>query len=241
MSTKIVIIHLSMKNLVEQASLWLQSEECRSGSIQNRTSLIISLFRNYVSECKEEVCANTALSFHEIIKRIDETSKSINQILAAFLRGNQLEALEKTHKMMQSMKFDRLHSDISLYKCRENDRLFHYTKDEMFHIPYSKRNLVGNQRYSLSGIPCLYVGGSSYICWEELGRKDLSTSNYCGYSLKEDFNMFDMLLPISISNPHQIRRIVLILACSLAADRNTLFKPEYILPQCILHSLIKRT
>ena len=53
--------------------------------------------------------------------------------------------------------------------------------------------------------------------------------------------MFDFLLPVEITNPHQIRRIVLILACSLAAKRDSLFKPEYILSQCILHTLINRS
>ena len=75
------------------------------------------------------------------------------------------------------MKFDKMSPGVPMYKCRENSKLFHFSKDEMFHIPYEKRNLVGNQRFSLSGLPCLYLGGSSYICWEELGRKDLSSTN----------------------------------------------------------------
>ena len=54
-------------------------------------------------------------------------------------------------------------------------------------------------------------------------------------------NIFDLVLPESITNEHQIRRIVLTLACSIAANREHIFKPEYILPQCILHSLIKRS
>ena len=61
------------------------------------------------------------------------------------------------------MKFDKMSSGVPMYKCRENSKLFHFSKDEMFHIPYEKRNLVGNQRFSLSGLPCLYLGGSSYI------------------------------------------------------------------------------
>ena len=139
------------------------------------------------------------------------------------------------------MKFDILSTDVPMYKCRENSKLFHFSKDEMFHIPYDKRHLVGNQRYSLSGLPCLYLGGSAYICWEELGRKDFNTTNFCGYSLKNDIKMFDFLLPMAISDSSQIERIVLVLACSLSAARESLFKPDYILSQCILHSLIFRT
>ena len=230
-----------MKNLVEQASNWLQPETCCSGSIVERTNAVVLAFRSYILEEKQEVCNNTGLPLSLIMDKIDTTDKLIRQILSAFLRGNQQDALQKTHKMMQSMKFDKMSPGVPMYKCRENSKLFHFSKDEMFHIPYEKRNLVGNQRFSLSGLPCLYLGGSSYICWEELGRKDLSSTNYCGYSLKEDINMFDFLLPVEIDNPHQIRRIVLILACSLAANRDSLFKPEYILSQSILHTLINRS
>lgn len=227
-----------MKNLVEQASIWLQSEACRSGNIIERTLGVISAFKKYISEEKKEVCENTGLSMTDITNEIEITEKTIRQILAAFLRGNQQDALQKTYKMTKSMKLDILHTDVPMYKCRENNRLFHFTKDEMFHIPYDKRHLVGNQRYSLSGLPCLYLGGSSYICWEELGRKDFSTTNFCGYSLKEDIKLFDFVLPVAITESQQIGKIVLILACSLAAKRESLFKPEYILSQCILHSLI---
>lgn len=229
-----------MKNLVEQTSLWLQSEMCRSGNIIERTLAVISAFKKYITEEKKEVCDNTGLSFPSIMSEIELTEKTIRQILAAFLRGNQQDALQKTYKMTISMKFDKLGPDMPMYKCRENNRLFHFTKDEMFHIPYDKRHLVGNQRYSLSGLPCLYLGGSSYVCWEELGRKDFSTTNFCGYSLKENVKMFDFVLPVTITESYQIGRVVLILACSLAANRDSLFKPEYILSQCVLHSLIYR-
>ena len=192
-----------MKNLVEQTSIWLQSEECRSGNIIERTLAVISSFKKYISEEKKEVCDNTGLSFTAVMSEIETTEKTIKQILSAFLRGNQQDALLKTYKITKSMKLDLLHTDVPMYKCRENNRLFHFTKDEMFHIPYDKRHLVGNQRYSLSGLPCLYLGGSSYICWEELGRKDFSTTNFCGYSLKEDIKLFDFVLPVAITESQQ--------------------------------------
>lgn len=230
-----------MKNLIEEASGWLQSKDCRSGNILERTKAVVSAFRVYVMNESQDICDNTGLSLSSIIGKINTTEKTIFQILSAFLRGNQHGALQKTYQMMKSMKFEKMSLGIPMYKCRENEKLFHFSKDEMFHIPYDKRNLVGNQRFSLSGSPCLYLGGSSYICWEELGRKDLNSTNYCGYSLNEEINVFDFLLPKEITNPHQIRKIVLILACSLAANRESLFKPEYILSQSILHTLINRS
>ena len=228
-------------NLIEQSSKWLQSDKCRTGSIINKTEAVISSFGRYVSDEREEICNNTGLPYSAVSRKIEMTSKSIRRILTAFLGGNHEDALILTYQMMKAMKFDFIKIEKPLYKCRANEKMYPFSKNEMFHIPFDKRHLVGNQRFSLSGLPCLYLGGSSYICWEELGRKDFNTSNYCGYSLKENVNVFDLILPEKITNEHQIRRVVLTLACSIAADREHIFKPEYILPQCLLHSLIKRS
>lgn len=118
-----------MNNLVEQASQWLQSEACRSGNILERTIAVIACFRKYVVEEKTEICDNTGLSLSTIMGRIDQTESTIRQILSAFLRGNQQDALQKTHKMMQTMKFAVLSPGFPMYKCRENAKLFHFTKD----------------------------------------------------------------------------------------------------------------
>lgn len=232
-----------MENLVQQASLWLQSENCRSGSILERTSFVIGCFRSYVEDNLDKIQQVTGLSGALIFERIYQTSRTIQRVLSAFLRGNQLDALKMTHDLIKSMKFDRLLPEprFPLYKCRENKKLYHLSRDEMFHIPLDKRYLVKNQRFSLSGLPCLYLGGSSYICWEELGRIEINRGNYCGFSLQKEINLFDLKIPQEITNVHQIRRIVLALACSLAANREHDFKSEYILPQCILHSLINRS
>lgn len=230
-----------MRNLVEQAAKWLQDDKKSSGSILERTTSIISCYRTYLEEEKDEIVMKTGLPISTIMDKVGQSEKEIIRILSAFLGGNHQEALESTRTFVLSMNMDILPYKIPLYKCRENNKLFPYPKKDMFHIPYNRRDLVGNQRYSLSGLPCLYLGSSSYICWEELGRKDFTASNFCGYFFKENFNMFDMVLPVEINNPHQIRRVLLILACSLSAKRESLFKPEYILPQCLLHSLIHKS
>lgn len=230
-----------MRNLVEQASEWLQSKSCKEGSIIERTSNVIASFRSYVETEMNEISTNVHLSSSSILEMIDTTSKSIYKILSAYLRGNHHDAHRMTRDMVKSMRFDTIVTNVPLYKCRENTRQFLFSKDEMYHIPYDKRHLVGNQRFSMSGLPCLYLGGSSYICWEELERKDLNHVNFCGYSVHGDIKLFDLLLPSAITNEHQIRRIVIILACSLPARREDIFKTEYVLPQCVLNSLIYRS
>lgn len=57
----------------------------------------------------------------------------------------------------------------------------------MFHIPFELRGKAATQRYSIPGLPSLYLGSSCYICWEELHRPDLNTVN--STRLKKDNNV----------------------------------------------------
>ncbi len=73
-----------MKNLVEQASNWLQSEACRSGNIVERTNTVVSAFRSYILEEKKEVCENTGLSLSSITDKIDATPKLFGRFYQPF-------------------------------------------------------------------------------------------------------------------------------------------------------------
>jgi len=48
------------------------------------------------------------------------------------------------------------------------------SRKDIFHVPFQNRHRVGNQRYSIAGLPCLYLGSSIWICWEELNRPELN-------------------------------------------------------------------
>ncbi len=43
-------------------------------------------------------------------------------------------------------------------------------REDLFHIPFEMRHKVPTDRYSIPGLPCLYLSGSLYTCWEEMGR-----------------------------------------------------------------------
>ena len=53
---------------------------------------------------------------------------------------------------------------------------------EMFHIKYELRGKVQTQRCSFPGLPCLYLGCSSYVCWLELNRPQRLMINEWNYS-----------------------------------------------------------
>ena len=43
------------------------------------------------------------------------------------------------------------------------------TRADLFHVPFQLRHRIAGCRYSIAGVPCLYVSGSLRCCWLELG------------------------------------------------------------------------
>jgi hypothetical protein len=85
-----------------------------------------------------------------------------------------------------------------LYRMR-SDRAVASTgslsRKDIFHIPFEKRRLVSNQRYSVTGLPCLYLGSSIWICWDELGHPDLNNVFVSRFRFAEKVRVLDFQLP----------------------------------------------
>ncbi len=62
----------------------------------------------------------------------------------------------------------------ALYRIRIADPSADIRRSDLFHIPFQLRDRTGLQRFSLPGLPCLYLGRSLFACWEELGRPPMA-------------------------------------------------------------------
>jgi hypothetical protein len=62
---------------------------------------------------------------------------------------------------------------------------------KMSFIPFNKRILVGNERYSAIGIPCLYLSNSTEVCFEEI-TKNLKNKRFSSKSQKLCYSCFDI-------------------------------------------------
>jgi len=227
-----------MDNLIILASSWLQDPVCQTGSVQDRTQGILKMFKDYLRSNKDELQGITGKDIKELINEVVACQNVFGQIIVAYLRGVHYIAIHSAKTFINGVDPTSLPAGARLYKARESSSNYLFGKDDMFHIPYDKRNKIGNQRYSVSGMPCLYLASSSYVCWEELGRVDFQSCNFCGYTNKTEVPFYDFALPSAITQLSDIKRVCIILACSLSAVRESLFKEEYILPQCLLQALI---
>lgn len=142
-----------------------------------------------------------------------------------------------------------------------------YSKNDIFHLPFSKRAKVNNQRYSIGGLPCLYLSNSVYVCWKELDEPKISdtqisrfeqvdpglrildldtTPNSLQIQLKDFYLAFtDIHEPAHLTYLGlAIGTLVswpLLIACSLQVrEPSEPFKQEYIIPQLLLQWVMRQ-
>lgn len=150
-------------------------------------------------------------------------------------------------------------SDKSLYRVRYSESDLRERR-ELFHIPFDMRHRVGTQRYSIAGLPCLYLGTSLYVCWQEMGKPDLNklflsrfkVNRNCkvlnfAYSLEtlkyqgvEEFFIWDEDKNDVNLNIAYVVFFPLLMACSY--NRNygkASFHVEYVIPNLLLQWISK--
>lgn len=114
-------------------------------------------------------------------QQVRETSVLLLQCLREYFRGYPAVAYNALDIALRHLgpHFDMLcpTGDMSqfinpLYRFRMAG-VTPYKPSGLFHIPFELRHIVGSMRYSIPGLPALYLGGSTYVCHLETGSKDL--------------------------------------------------------------------
>lgn len=64
----------------------------------------------------------------------------------------------------------------------------------MLHIPFNKRGLITTQRFSMAGVPCLYLATTSLGCWLELNMPQLELFQIASYKIPNDLKILNMCI-----------------------------------------------
>lgn len=131
----------------------------------------------------------------------------------------------------------------SFYRIRTGDNVVN--RKDIFHIPFSKRTLIANQRYSIAGFPCLYLSNSTYVAWEELHRPSIDSLNFAKLTFSVPLNFInfspaDFMKRLAnasdeLSFFQEVTLYPILLICSIkVSSPNNPFKPEYIFSQFTL-------
>ena len=229
------------------------------------------MFASYLAEFKN-LNSGDAITQHIKAKRseAEQLCDGVKKAVREYLHGFPREAFDAIKEAIQRvgthMRLLRPNHDVAridllreLYRLRaekpnEEPRGMYFSRKDLFHIPFEKRHLVTRQRYSIPGLPCLYLGSTLYVCWEELGRPPFhslyavrfrtlagATITLLDFSAPAaatarfiEHNQSDLDLAI----PVLVARAVcwpLVAACSIRRlNRDAPFIAEYIVPQLIL-------
>jgi hypothetical protein len=212
----------------------------------------------------------TDIKSHRLIIR--SVAEDVIATITAYLDGKHDVAGDRLGNAVKQLQphLDKLSTaDLSkemdhLYRVRKSSTPL-TSKAEMFHIPLDKRHLVAPQRYSIPGVPCLYLGGSLYLCWEELGQPDVELLHMSHFKLRTGQTV--KLLNLVLRPEHVAAFIewqwdkypdrrgwlsdyavstgvcwpLVAISSVRVKHRESPFKPEYIVPQLLLQRVITST
>lgn len=213
---------------------------------------MIKTFDRYIRQVENLRSENRRIS----LGAVKNICNRINETIDLYLTGNSGEAYSTLTALLDVKEIDSAIMNIStsskqtvdLYKARVGNQILS-KRTEIFHLPFDQRHLVKNYRYSITGVPSLYLGTSTYICWLELNQppfSDFWISKYVfnpkenividfTYSIENKINEFKAST-INVGRLNDYLKVwPFIIACSFKTkfpDSN--FQEEYIVPNIIL-------
>jgi hypothetical protein len=200
--------------------------------------------------------------------KIKNLADSIISSLESYVNGDTIEAYSRFENGINQIKkhllikkgvtdIESIKEPEEFYRARTSEgKLF--SRNEMFHIPFELRHLVNSQRYSLPGMPCLYLANSTDLCWEELGKPDfdkiqisrfdltsgefkflnLNHTNHAisffGFDKDGDVDEMAEYFVLQYLSTWPLQAAVSV----IVKHRNHSFKPEYIIPQLLLQWVV---
>lgn len=219
----------------------------------------------YISDLRKrynllEKAAKDADADEESVKIIQNYSKKVIEAIGKYNKGlissshQSIKNLVKGCLNNQLAYCEAVNSDafpgpkdyeLQLFRGRISKDAIPYSALEMLHLPLSLRGLTGNYRFSIPGIPSLYLANSSYACWIELGRPpehDFVVSPVLLEGNQKIFNLAVMnrdvhaLYEFDIDRVHcWLKLLVLMIATSYQInEKDRIFKAEYIISQSIM-------
>jgi hypothetical protein len=200
---------------------------------ENNVSLIKEAIRHYYD-------ANISKA-KEAINNILKTYTSNNYIVSALDDSPAFRGI--TRVLPSPINSDLAKASLSFFKARTRKKK--YSREDFLHIPFNKRGLVATQRFSIAGVPCMYFGASSYVCWLELGKPEDTEFTVSSYQIPKKIKILNLAITqglvngFSQQNQHSlIEFFPLVIATSFSvSEDNRQFKSEYIISQLIMQSL----
>lgn len=187
-----------------------------------------------------------------IIKRIKNVNSSILSAITNLKQANSQEAYSQICKFIRDEKDNinwpiyTLDSNIPLVRLRYSDSDLIFRRD-IFHIPYSLRHNVSQQRFSIPGVPCLYLSGCAFTAWLELNKPNFSNLWCAGFRATQEVKLLDLAIRLDaiVKDGNNVDKLIFypfVIATSFSTKYPlSPFKEEYIISNILLQAIINNT
>lgn len=235
--------------------------------------IVKELYAPYVVEKDEDYYEDLKLKYRillqvakdagaddESLKIIKKYSKKVKHSLKLYYAGSISKAHNTIKKLVKGCADNKLavstlkkssafpgvkHTEIQFFRARLSDDVHTYRAKEMLHLPFPMRGKTGNYRFSIPGIPSLYLGNSSYACWLELGRPAEYKFNVSPVVLDGSQKIFNLAVMsrnwLNLNELEEtnvrcwLKLLILMMATSYTVrEKDRKFKSEYIVSQSIM-------
>ena len=166
-------------------------------NVEKNINLIIGSLEDYynadIAEAKNKI--------FQLLNKYTSNSFIISELDKSFaFRGVApfLDLLdEKKHDYIN--EYDRMNTYLlSFFRARIGNSTLE--KKDMLHIPFCNRELVSTQRFSIPGVPCLYLGTTSYVCWLEMDKPQDSVFNISSFQLPKNLKILNLVIDHRLVN-----------------------------------------
>src|ERR1700743_2663250 len=119
-----------------------------------------------------------AFDLANMAESIRNLSNAISESVGLYYNGDIFRATQVFNNSLNSILFKKFNPIYTVpehtifYRSRRDEKLS-FDKADMFHVKFEDRNKISTNRYSIPGFPALYLGESTYVCWEEFDRHRL--------------------------------------------------------------------
>lgn len=208
---------------------------------------------------------------NSLLDDVVNTCADINEIIRLTYAGNLIESYQVLNSVLSRME-PTLSEDLFpgddakyLYRARVDNGTINSTRN-MFHRPFEERFDIHSSRFSISGLPCLYLSNSVFTCWSELDKPIMekmmvsrfqSSTPLKFLNLLPNYDWYEYALAeiesgnisaewiratkftMDLSLPRALKIFPLLLACyNQVYRKSSVFKPEYLFPQLLMQWLI---
>lgn len=175
-------------------------------------SSMLSVVRKYFLDCYDQIDDSEFAGFHgygisgadkkhglrdALVKQIRRLNKDFKGCSNPKMDFKALKRLndyffDEQGKIRDAGMVTIVKANTDFYRMRKAEGYKVYSREGIFQIAGENRRLTSKLRFSDDGHPCLYLGASLYIAWEEVRRASFDTVNFARFRNTKQLQVLDL-------------------------------------------------